>query len=51
MRKQCAQKPDRKPGQVLGSGQKVFSVLIFCYLFIKKKVVASAAMSGTEYLG
>jgi hypothetical protein len=46
-----AQRPDRKPGRELASVQKVFSVLIFCYFFIKKKVVAPAAMSGTEHLG
>jgi hypothetical protein len=31
-------------------GLKVFSVLIFCYFSIKRKVVASAAMSGFERL-
>jgi len=31
-------------------GLKVFSVLIFCYFSIKRKVVASAAMSGFKRL-
>jgi hypothetical protein len=44
--KPYAQTPDGKPGREQALRQKVFSVLIFCYFFIKKKVVASAAMSG-----
>jgi hypothetical protein len=30
-------------------GQKVFSVLIFCYFSIRRKVVAPAAMSGRKH--
>jgi hypothetical protein len=45
-----AQRPDGKPGRELALRAEVFSVLIFCYFFIKKKVVAPAAMSGREYI-
>jgi hypothetical protein len=39
--------PDRKAGQkVKACGEKLFSVLIFCFFSIKRKEGASAATSG-----
>jgi hypothetical protein len=47
-RSQKERRPDRKAGQRRPRAWKLFSVLIFCYFFIKKKVMGLCGQEQTR---